>query len=137
MIRSPHACVIVPPFCVILFRSIAKQPQQYQTLKCVFCQQEKPLDAFSKSQLNKVLPNEFAPWVDPSKKNISCKKCTAGSNTSLKCMLCGITKPLDQFAKNQRREAEKARCLKCMKKRAEEDPWATEPDSDDDDDDDY
>lgn len=70
-------------------------------------------------------------------------------------MICSKTQPLDKFAKvillkkkkisapsdviftctkkSQRRNAEKARCIKCIKKREEEDVWASDPDSDSDD----
>jgi hypothetical protein len=68
-------------------------------------------------------------------------------------MICSKTYPLDKFAKvqnntcfiilflttfffplqNQRKNAEKARCIKCIKKREEEDVWASDPDTDTDD----
>ena len=95
-------------------------------------------------------------------KNITCKQCTAKQTASLQCMTCTKTKPLEQFAKvkkfthrsyvkrnkkklimyvyisqNQRKHAEKARCLKCMKKREDEDMNDSDPDysSDEDSDD--
>jgi len=46
-------------------------------------------------------------------------------------MICTKTKPLEGFAKAQRRNAEKARCLACMKKYHEEDIYDSEEDSDD------
>ncbi|KAI8140733.1 hypothetical protein BJV82DRAFT_622298 [Fennellomyces sp. T-0311] len=115
------------------------QTPTVKKLRCVFCNEEKQLDAFSKTQIAKATYNPYAPpgW-NKKPKNITCKKCTAKQINSLQCMTCTETKPLEQFAKNQRRHSEKARCLKCMKKREEEDMNDSDPDySSDDDDDPY
>ncbi|KAI8642569.1 Stc1 domain-containing protein, partial [Parasitella parasitica] len=96
---------------------------------------DKPLDAFSATQIQKATHNPFAPpSFNSKKKTISCKKCTPTQTTHLTCMICSKNLPLDKFAKSQRRNAEKARCIKCIKKREDEDVWAsdTETDSDDD-----
>ncbi|KAI8987021.1 Stc1 domain-containing protein [Pilobolus umbonatus] len=111
---------------------------QLRSLHCVFCDADKPLEEFSATQIQKATYNPFAPpGYNAKKKTISCKKCTASQNTSLTCMICSKTKPLEQFAKSQRRNAEKARCMKCIKKREEEDVWASDPDTDEDDYDQY
>ncbi|KAI8085143.1 uncharacterized protein BX664DRAFT_338620 [Halteromyces radiatus] len=105
------------------------------SLKCTFCNMDKPLDAFSKTQVMKATYNPHAPpSYNAQKKHISCKKCTLGSVKSMRCMTCAKHMPLEQFAKSQRKHADRARCLKCMKKREEEDVWCSEPDSDDSDD---
>ncbi|CAO3611763.1 unnamed protein product [Mucor hiemalis] len=102
-----------------------------KTLRCVFCKTDKPLDAFSQTQIAKATYNSYAPPSYNNKaKTISCKKCSPTQQTHLTCMICNKTQPLDKFAKNQRRNAEKARCLKCNKKRDEEDVWASDPDTD-------
>ncbi|ORY94846.1 hypothetical protein BCR43DRAFT_494690 [Syncephalastrum racemosum] len=102
-----------------------------KTLHCVFCNEDKQLDAFTKSQIAKVTYN---PWAPPSynkkQKTVCCKKCTAKQTQKLTCASCTRTKPLESFAKNQRRNAHMARCLKCMKKREEEDVHDSEPDDD-------
>ncbi|CDH56129.1 hypothetical protein RO3G_16263 [Lichtheimia corymbifera JMRC:FSU:9682] len=106
-----------------------------KTLKCIFCDQEKQLDAFSKTQLAKATFNPYAPaGYNNKKKTITCKQCTAKQTVTLTCMTCTKTKPLEQFARNQRRHNEKARCLKCMKKREEEDMNDSDPDYSSDDD---
>ncbi|KAI8335736.1 hypothetical protein BC941DRAFT_338224, partial [Chlamydoabsidia padenii] len=103
-------------------------------LRCTFCDMDKPLDAFSKTQIMKGTFNPHAPpSVNAQKKHVSCKACTLGSNKSMRCMTCAKHMPLEQFAKSQRKHADRARCLKCMKKREEEDVWASESDSDDSD----
>ncbi|CAO3592324.1 unnamed protein product [Absidia cylindrospora] len=101
------------------------------TLKCTFCKQEKPLDAFTKTQITKATYNPYAPpGFNNKKKSISCKACTIESKKSLRCMTCAKDMPLERFAKSQRKHSDRARCLKCMKKREEEDVWASESDSD-------
>ncbi|KAI7856113.1 hypothetical protein BDC45DRAFT_72958 [Circinella umbellata] len=101
------------------------QTPTLKTLKCVFCDQ--------------ATFNPYAPpgYNNKKPKNITCKQCTAKQTASLQCMTCTKTKPLEQFAKNQRKHAEKARCLKCMKKREDEDMNDSDPDysSDEDSDD--
>ncbi|KAI9316746.1 Stc1 domain-containing protein [Dichotomocladium elegans] len=115
------------------FKSNDQQPAP-KSLKCVFCNQEKRIDAFSKTQVQKATFNPYAPagWNN-KKKTVVCKQCTAKQTVNLTCMTCTKTKPLEQFAKNQRRHAEKARCLKCMKKREEEDVQDSDPDDSSDD----
>ncbi|CAO3611446.1 unnamed protein product [Cunninghamella blakesleeana] len=105
-----------------------------KTLQCIFCKMDKPLDAFSKTQVAKATFNPHAPPSFNNKpKYVSCKKCTTGQKTTMSCMACGKTMALEHFAKSQRKHADRARCLKCMKKREEEDVWASESDSDDSD----
>ncbi|KAG0178299.1 hypothetical protein DFQ28_008101 [Apophysomyces sp. BC1034] len=95
---------------------------------------DKQLDAFSKTQIQKATVNPYAPpGYNKQKKHISCKQCTASQTSSLTCMTCTRTKPLEDFAKSQRRNAEKARCLNCMKKREEEHISDSEDVSDDSD----
>ncbi|KAI8890015.1 hypothetical protein K501DRAFT_237674 [Backusella circina FSU 941] len=113
------------------------QAETLKTLKCVFCNEDKPLDAFSATQIQKATFNPYCPpSYNKKKKTVSCKKCTSTQNTSLTCMICSKTKPLEHFAKSQRKNAEKARCILCIKKREEEDVWDSD-DTDSDDDYDY
>ncbi|KAI8386989.1 hypothetical protein BD560DRAFT_383444 [Blakeslea trispora] len=115
-------------------KSNTHQHEQIKTLRCVFCDTDKPLDAFSQTQIAKATFNPYAPpSFNNKKKTISCKKCTASQTTHLTCMLCSKTRPLSEFAKSQRRNQEKARCMQCIKKREEEDVWASEPDTESDD----
>ncbi|ORZ20209.1 hypothetical protein BCR42DRAFT_408214 [Absidia repens] len=102
------------------------------TLKCTFCKQEKSLEAFSKTQITKATYNPYAPpgFNNTNKKSISCKSCTIESKKTLRCMTCGKEMPLERFAKSQRKHADRSRCIKCMKRREDEDVWASESDSD-------
>ncbi|GAA5799543.1 hypothetical protein HPULCUR_004959 [Helicostylum pulchrum] len=105
------------------------------TLRCVFCKTEKPLESFSATQIQKATFNPYAPVSYNSKpKTICCKKCSPTQQTHLTCSICSKTQPLDKFAKSQRRNAEKARCIKCNKKREEEDVWASDPETESEDD---
>ncbi|CAI2183471.1 602_t:CDS:2 [Funneliformis geosporum] len=96
-------------------------------LYCYGCKKNKPLHSFSQTQIDKSFSR------GKKKHHIICKQCTPQQNNSLTCMLCTRTMALDNFSKAQRRNAEKARCLKCMKKREEEDIDDSEPDDDDSD----
>ncbi|CEG73454.1 hypothetical protein RMATCC62417_08833 [Rhizopus microsporus] len=112
----------------------ANNNQRLQKLKCVFCNTDKPLDAFSQTQISKATFNPYAPpSYNKKPKQVTCKTCTSRQNTHLTCMMCNKRQPLDKFAKSQRRNAEKARCRKCIEKREKEDVWASDPDTDSDD----
>ncbi|KAI9497947.1 Stc1 domain-containing protein [Zychaea mexicana] len=101
----------------------------FKTLQCVFCKEEKPLEEFSEMQVAKATFDLHAPALtNVDVKLISCLKCTAPPRETLTCCKCSKTKPLDQFARVQRRNAERPRCLKCMKKHRDEDVNDSDPD---------
>ncbi|KAM3578322.1 hypothetical protein VKS41_009264 [Umbelopsis sp. WA50703] len=110
-----------------------QQDRGPQTYDCMFCKRNLPADAFSKTQLSKATYNPWAPHGYNKKKQqqICCKQCSPGQSSTLTCMVCTKTKPLEGFAKAQRRNAEKARCLICMQKYHDEDIYDSEEDSDD------
>ncbi|GAN10606.1 hypothetical protein MAM1_0375d10150 [Mucor ambiguus] len=89
-----------------------------KTLRCVFCEEA----------------TYAPPSINAKKKVISCKSCTATSTTQLTCMICSKKLPLNKFANNQRKNHERARCKKCIKKYQDEDVWSEDDimDSDDD-----
>ncbi|KAG2177735.1 hypothetical protein INT43_002982 [Umbelopsis isabellina] len=102
------------------------------TYDCMFCKRNLPAEAFSKTQLSKATYNPWAPpGYNKKKQHICCKQCSPGQSSTLTCMVCTKTKPLKGFAKAQRRNAEKARCLICMQKYHDEDIYDSEEDSDD------
>ncbi|KAG9300231.1 hypothetical protein G9A89_007690 [Geosiphon pyriformis] len=110
-----------------------KQPQKVPgTLFCYGCQQEKRIHSFSKTQVTKALDkihNLYASHGKSVKRHHTmCKQCTPQQNSTLTCMLCTRTMPLDKFAKAQRRNAEKARCRECMEKCEAIDIDDSEPD---------
>lgn len=61
---------------------------------------------------------------------VTCKTCTPGQTTELFCYICETAKGLDEFAKNQRKDPDKARCTKCVTKVLETEPDMTPPSSD-------
>ncbi|KAL7335196.1 hypothetical protein PS15p_200705 [Mucor circinelloides] len=96
-----------------------------KTLRCVFCQKDKPLEAFSATMISKATYNPYAPpSFNAKKKVISCKNCTSSSTTHLTCMICSKRKPLNNFANTQRKNHDRARCKICIEKRQEEDVWS-------------
>ncbi|KAI9349976.1 hypothetical protein BD770DRAFT_326843, partial [Pilaira anomala] len=100
-------------------------------LRCVFCKVEKPLEAFSTKQIQKATFNPYVLASYHKKAKVTfCMKCTQPQRTHLTCMICSKKQTLDKFAKKQRRNSENAICLKCNKKHAEEDVWATDPETD-------
>ncbi|RUS19066.1 hypothetical protein BC937DRAFT_88028 [Endogone sp. FLAS-F59071] len=86
-------------------------------LHCTFCKRDKPPNSFSNTQIEKAgSPNHL----------LRCKQCTPPQQLSLTCMLCAKTKSLSGFAKAQRKNAERARCLRCMEQRENDDPNISE-----------
>lgn len=67
---------------------------------------------------------------------MTCKTCTPGQTTELHCYICDKTYGLDKFAKNQRKDPDKARCTKCVEKVLETEPDMSPPDTDEDEDED-
>ncbi|KAJ2969323.1 hypothetical protein NQ176_g8724 [Zarea fungicola] len=51
--------------------------------------------------------------VDPAHSGMTCKEHSAGSRTELRCDLCRLVKPLDDFSKNSRRNGEQ-QCRRCV-----------------------
>ncbi|RUS14024.1 hypothetical protein BC937DRAFT_94459 [Endogone sp. FLAS-F59071] len=51
----------------------------------------------------------------------TCIDCTPKLSSALTCILCRKTKPSSEFSKTQRRNYEKARCLKCIEAYHDED----------------
>ncbi|KAF0424063.1 Stc1 domain-containing protein [Gigaspora rosea] len=103
----------------------SQEPKLPSVLFCYGCEKEKPIHSFSKTQITKAMSNihnRYAPKGRTTKRHhTTCKQCTPQQNTSLTCMVCTKTMPLDKFAKAQRKNAEKARCIECMKKQQDED----------------
>lgn len=46
--------------------------------------------------------------------HVTCTLCTAGQTVELKCYVCDKVKGLEDFAKNQRKDPDNARCTKCV-----------------------
>ncbi|CAH1759051.1 15696_t:CDS:2 [Entrophospora sp. SA101] len=106
-------------------------PKVPKTLYCYGCQKDKQIHSFSKTQVTKAMSNienPYAPRGKTTKKHHTmCKQCTPQQNENLTCMICTREKPLSEFAKAQRKNAEKARCIKCVDKHKDEDIDDSEP----------
>ncbi|KAF8951136.1 hypothetical protein BGZ46_004144 [Entomortierella lignicola] len=78
------------------------------TVFCYGCGQNRPRLAFSETQLKK------ASKINPDKKHhIMCKKCTPVQPTTLRCLRCAKTLPMEDFSKTQRKNQERATCKEC------------------------
>lgn len=71
---------------------------------------------------------------NPASVNVTCKVCTPAQTVELTCYICDTTKGLEGFAKNQRKDPDRARCLKCVNKVLETEPDLTPPASSDEED---
>lgn len=83
-------------------------------IKCVRCDKVKASTAFSKKQQSelKMKIHKDGAFNAVAIKYIVCIGCTGGQVVELECRMCGITKGLDKFSKNQRRARDNAvRCL--------------------------
>jgi len=101
-------------------------------IRCRLCKTEKStIHDFSKTQLRPYQPSVHNP--NPKIDNIkaACKSCTGQQTTELTCLRCDNTKPLDKFAKRQRKDPERATCELCMQKIGDTEPDVPMPDSDD------
>jgi hypothetical protein len=62
----------------------------------------------------------------------TCKTCTPQQTTELRCCICETTKGLQDFAKNQRKNPDVARCIECVQMHVGMEPGVDGPDCDSD-----
>ncbi|TKA32906.1 hypothetical protein B0A50_01132 [Salinomyces thailandicus] len=93
-------------------------------IKCVRCDKVKASTAFSKKQQSelKMKIHKDGAFNAVAIKYIVCIGCTGGQVVELECRMCGITKGLDKFSKNQRRARDNAKCWKCMEEQVNAEP---------------
>jgi len=103
-------------------------------IKCYICKKVKPKSMYANRQLQRVqdsIHNPYAPGgrtkADPKP---TCRSCTPQQTTQLTCCVCSKTKGLDSFARNQRKNPDTARCLKCVAMHIETEADYEIPDSD-------
>ncbi len=63
-----------------------------------------------------------------------CRRCTPGQTTELTCCICEKVKGLERFAKQQRKNPDRARCIQCVQLHLDTEPGIEMPDSEDYDD---
>ncbi|KAL0258855.1 hypothetical protein SLS55_006359 [Diplodia seriata] len=111
-----------------------------EKIRCSTCNKYKAPNNFAKKRLNELrekIKNKKGPIT------AQCTLCTPQQVMELRCYMCGKVKGLDDFAKAQRKNPDKAKCNPCMKEQLEfeaiEDKrtyhGVSMSDSDDDDDD--
>ncbi|OJJ59016.1 hypothetical protein ASPSYDRAFT_89737 [Aspergillus sydowii CBS 593.65] len=98
-----------------------------EKIKCKICKKYRNAHAYSKRQLDifrhaRVVEGQRANNVGYA----SCRNCTGGQVMELRCCVCDQIKGLDDFAINQRKEHELARCLDCVQGHKEADPVVDE-----------
>ncbi|KAI9820611.1 MAG: hypothetical protein M1827_004980 [Pycnora praestabilis] len=128
--RSPHAGGYNA--------AAARQLEQVQIpdkIKCKLCKKVKMQSAYSKRQLGDLRTEIFHNGKINTTVTayVRCRQCTAQQNNELTCIICDEIKPLDGFAKAQRRNADTARCLNCVYMHLSVEPGVEPVDSDDDD----
>ncbi|RPA97140.1 hypothetical protein L873DRAFT_1771828 [Choiromyces venosus 120613-1] len=84
------------------------------SITCNVCHRKKPQSSFAGRQLGKFTSYNKAFVRDPGSVKVTCKDCTTQQTTELTCCVCSSTKPLDAFAKNQRKIPDQARCKDCV-----------------------
>ncbi|KAL3439425.1 Stc1 domain-containing protein [Aspergillus tetrazonus] len=92
-------------------------------LKCKICKSFRNINRYSNRQLD-IFRNAF---VVQGKRALTtghatCRGCTSGQVMELRCCVCDQVKGLDEFAINQRKEHEFARCLVCVQGHKDAEP---------------
>ncbi|KAL5003531.1 Stc1 domain-containing protein [Aspergillus recurvatus] len=92
-------------------------------LKCKTCKKFRNINTYSKRQLD-IFRNAF---VVQGQRALTagyatCLGCTGGQVMELRCCVCDQVKGLDDFAMNQRKEHEFARCLVCVQGHKDAEP---------------
>ncbi|KAL7271883.1 hypothetical protein RUND412_005325 [Rhizina undulata] len=118
-------------------------------IRCFVCEKVKPVDQYAGRQLVKWRSSIYQPYAPGGRTKTdprtTCKSCTPTQTTELTCCVCHKIKGLNKFAKNQRKNPDRARCIKCVLLHVETDPdfsplssdAYSDTDQDDDDDDDF
>ncbi|PUU74389.1 Stc1 domain-domain-containing protein [Tuber borchii] len=91
-------------------------------IMCNVCRGRKHQSQFAGRQLGKFNSYNKAFLRDPNSIKVTCKDCTAQQTTELTCCVCSVTKPLNGFAKSQRKNPDQARCIDCVNKDLETEP---------------
>ncbi|KAF2803957.1 uncharacterized protein BDZ99DRAFT_156424 [Mytilinidion resinicola] len=82
-------------------------------LKCGRCNKNKHQPQFSSKQLAEYRAKLLDGYRNPS---VNCRVCSGGQVVELSCIECGKTKGLEEFAKAQRSNPDRAKCMACMEK---------------------
>ncbi|KAL4938509.1 hypothetical protein BDV06DRAFT_52442 [Aspergillus oleicola] len=92
-------------------------------IKCKNCKKFRNASVYSKRQLDifrKAFVVEGQPAIMGG--HATCRGCTGGQIMELQCYVCDQMKGLDEFAINQRKEHQFARCLNCVQGHKDAEP---------------
>ncbi|KAE8414851.1 Stc1 domain-containing protein [Aspergillus pseudocaelatus] len=93
-------------------------------VKCMTCKKMRMQSAYSKRQLdvlrNAIVVQGGRALTGPGL--AKCRECVGGQTVELRCAMCDETKGLEEFAKNQRHDRDRARCLACVQNHTETEP---------------
>ncbi|KAI9792398.1 MAG: hypothetical protein M1816_002282 [Peltula sp. TS41687] len=107
-----------------MLKGVALPPR----IKCTSCKKIRNQDAFSNRQLgNLSFAAARSGQVLATNSKIKCRLCTGGSVTELQCMICEEIQGLEGFSKAQRKDPDKARCLKCVQMHLDTEPGLEPP----------
>ncbi|KAL4803523.1 Stc1 domain-containing protein [Aspergillus unguis] len=93
-------------------------------IKCKTCKKLRSAHAYSNRQLD-YFRNAFVVQGQRALAggHANCRDCTGQQTMELNCCICHKTKGLDEFALNQRKEHENARCLSCVQSHRDAEPF--------------
>ncbi|KAI7088655.1 hypothetical protein KC356_g3113 [Hortaea werneckii] len=90
-----------------------------EKIKCSRCNKLKAPSNFSNKQiddLKKKIHQEYG-FNATTQGFVPCMTCTGAPRTEMECHYCGITKSLDHFSKQQRKDPDRASCWDCTAER--------------------
>ncbi|KAL4933405.1 uncharacterized protein BDV17DRAFT_108754 [Aspergillus undulatus] len=96
-------------------------------IKCKNCKKFRNANVYSKRQLD-IFRNAFVVGGQRALTGgyATCRGCTGGQIMELRCCVCDKVKGLEEFAINQRKEHEFARCLDCVQGHKDAEPVVDE-----------
>ncbi|KAI7285098.1 hypothetical protein KC345_g1937 [Hortaea werneckii] len=103
-----------------------------EKIKCSRCNKLKAPSNFSNKQiddLKKKILQEYG-FNATTQGFVPCMTCTGAPRTEMECHYCGITKSLDHFSKQQRKDPDRASCWDCTAERQNQPAGAGGSDSD-------
>ncbi|KAI6820235.1 hypothetical protein KC332_g16602 [Hortaea werneckii] len=104
-----------------------------EKIKCSRCNKLKAPSNYSNKQiddLKKKIHQEYG-FNATTQGFVPCMTCTGAPRTEMECHYCGITKSLDRFSKQQRKDPDRASCWDCTAERQNQPAGAGGSDSDD------
>ncbi|RMZ09339.1 hypothetical protein D0862_03634, partial [Hortaea werneckii] len=101
-------------------------------IKCSRCNKLKAPTNYSNKQIDdlKKQIHQTSGFNATTQGFVPCMTCTGAPRTEMECHYCGITKSLDHFSKQQRKDPDRASCWDCTAERQNQAPGAGGDDGD-------